>query len=104
MSKLSWALYAFALIVTAQPVAAQYTPAVGQAVSLWPNGAPGSEKRRNEPELAKDYWVRNVHNPSLTIFRPERQNGAAMIVIPGGGHSLIVWTSEGVDAAHALNR
>ena len=87
-----------------QGASAQYMPPQGHAVSLWPNGAPGSEKRRSEPEVAKDYWVRNVHNPSLTIFRPARQNGAAVIVIPGGAHKLIVWTSEGVSVAHALNR
>jgi acetyl esterase/lipase len=87
-----------------QGASAQYMPAQGHAVSLWPNGAPGSEKRRGEPEIAKDYWVRNVHNPSLTVFRPARQNGAAVIVIPGGAHKLIVWTSEGVSVAHALNR
>ena len=93
-----------AILSMSQSAAAQYQPTAGKVVSLWPNGAPGSEKRRGERELAQDYWVRNVHNPSLTIFRPERQNGAAIIVIPGGGHSLIVWTSEGVDVARALNR
>ena len=73
-------------------------------VNLWPRGAPGSEARRAEPEIAKDYWVRNVQNPSLTIFRPVRQNGAAVIVIPGGAHKLIVWTTEGVNVGRALNR
>jgi hypothetical protein len=34
---------------------AQQTP---QVIPLWPNGAPGFESRKNEPELAKDYWVR----------------------------------------------
>lgn len=84
--------------------AAQEPPVTPTVVSLWPNGAPGSEVRRNEPEVAKDYWVRNVHNPSLTIFRPKRQNGAAVIVIPGGAHKLIVWTTEGVNVGRALNR
>jgi acetyl esterase/lipase len=83
---------------------AQYTPPIGHAVSLWPNGPRGSEKRRGEAELAKDYWVRNIHNPSLTVFQPARQNGVAIIVIPGGAHRLIVWTSEGVNMARALNR
>jgi acetyl esterase/lipase len=83
---------------------AQDAPAAPTVVSLWPNGAPGSQARRNEPEVAKDYWVRNVHNPSLTIFRPRRQNGAAVIVIPGGAHKMIVWTTEGVNVARALNR
>jgi acetyl esterase/lipase len=84
------------------PIAAQYSPVTPTVVSIWPDGA--NLPRRNEPEIAKDYWVRNIHNPSLTIFRPERHNGAAMIVIPGGGHKLIVWTTEGVNVARALNR
>jgi acetyl esterase/lipase len=88
----------------AAPAAAQAPPATPTVASLWPNGAPGSEARRKEPEIAKDYWVRNVHNPSLTIFRPKRQNGAAVIVIPGGAHKMIVWTTEGVNVGRALNR
>ena len=88
----------------AAPTQAQYAPAKPSLASIWPNGAPGSEKRRAEPEIAQDYWVRNVHNPSLTIYRPGRQNGAAVIVIPGGAHKLIVWTSEGANVGPALNR
>ena len=83
---------------------AQDIPEKPIVVSLWPNGAPGSEATRSEAEFAKDYWVRNVHNPSLTIFRPAVQSGAAVIVIPGGAHKLIVWTTEGVNVGRALNR
>ncbi|HEY8503930.1 MAG TPA: hypothetical protein VIL46_05070, partial [Gemmataceae bacterium] len=39
-------------------------------IPLWPNGAPGFEQRRNEPEQAQSYWVRNIHNPSLTAYLP----------------------------------
>ena len=85
------------------PAAAQYEPSHPTVASIWPANAPGLT-RRNEPEIAKEYWVRNVHNPSLTIFRPKHQNGAAVIVIPGGGHKLLVWTNEGVNVAQALNR
>lgn len=88
----------------AAPAPAQEPPATPTTVSLWPNGAPGSEARRKQPEVAKDYWVRSIHNPSLTVFRPKRQNGAAVVVIPGGGHSIIVWTTEGVNVGRALNR
>jgi hypothetical protein len=38
-----------------------------QVMPLWEQGAPGFEERRNEPEQAGDYWVRNIHNPSLTV-------------------------------------
>ena len=78
------------------PATAQYQPSHPTVASIWPANAPGLP-RRNEPEIAKDYWVRNVHNPSLTISRPKHQNGAAVIVIPGGGHKLLVWTNEGVN-------
>ncbi|UOE50255.1 alpha/beta hydrolase [Mucilaginibacter sp. SMC90] len=74
-------------------------------IPLWPNGAPGFENRRNEPEQAKDYWVKNIHNPSLTVFLPpkDKANGAAVVVCPGGGHRLLVYTAEGVDPARYLN-
>ena len=88
------------------PALAQDAPREPQVVRLWPDGAPGAGARRSEPERAAEYWVRNVHEPSLTAFPadPRHANGAAMIVVPGGGHELIVWTTEGTQVARALNR
>lgn len=76
-----------------------------QRISLWPKGAPGSEARRAEPELAQDYWVRNIHDPSITVFLPPRDKatGAGVLVIPGGGHRLLVHKAEGVEPAAYLN-
>jgi acetyl esterase/lipase len=90
-------------LAAANASSAQFVPAKPTTVSIWPEGAPGLP-RRAEPEIAKDYWVRNVHNPSLTIFRPAHPNGAAVIVIPGGAHKLIVWTTEGANVGPAMNR
>ncbi|QHS63199.1 alpha/beta hydrolase [Chitinophaga agri] len=72
---------------------------------LWPNGAPGYENRRNEPEVAKDYYVRNIHYPSVTIYLPpkEKATGAAVVICPGGGFRLLVYNSEGVAPARFLN-
>lgn len=74
-------------------------------IPLWPKGAPGFENLRNEPEQAKDYWVKNIHNPSLTVFLPPagKANGAAVVICPGGGHRLLVYTAEGVEPAQYLN-
>jgi acetyl esterase/lipase len=70
-------------------------------ISLWEDGAPGAEARRDEPEIAQDWWVRNVHNPSLTAFLPaaETATGAAVIIIPGGGHREVVFPPEGLAPA-----
>lgn len=76
-----------------------------KVVSLWPNGAPGFESKKNEPEVARDYYVRNVHNPSITVFTPpaSKANGAAVIVCPGGGHRLLVYNAEGIEPAKFYN-
>jgi acetyl esterase/lipase len=75
-------------------------------VAIWPDGAPGSESRRREPETVRDTYVSNVHDPSLTVYKadPRQANGAAVIVVPGGGHRMLVMVNEGVAPAKALNR
>ena len=85
------------------PLAAQLQHDV---IPLWKNGAPGFENKRTEKEEAKDYWVKNVHNPSLTVFKPAEgtANGTAVVVCPGGGHRLLVYTAEGVEPAEFLNK
>jgi len=75
-------------------------------VPLWKNGAPGFENKKNEPEEAKDYWVKNINNPSLTVFFPPANmaNGTAVLICPGGGFRLLVFKSEGIDPAKFLNK
>jgi acetyl esterase/lipase len=49
--------------------------------------------------------VVNIHNPSieLRLASPEKRNGTAIILIPGGGNHTVVVGSEGIDAAAKLN-
>jgi acetyl esterase/lipase len=87
------------LFLLAASVRAQ-TPVV---IPLWPQGAPGFESRRNEPEQARDWWVKNIHNPSLTVFLPTgKANGCAVVVAPGGGFRELVFTAEGKQVADFL--
>ncbi|MDN5286831.1 MAG: alpha/beta hydrolase [Mucilaginibacter sp.] len=87
-------IFAFPLVARAQ----------NTVIPLWPKGAPGFESRRDEPEQAKDYWVKNIHNPSLAVFTPPegKANGAAVVICPGGGHRLLVYTAEGIEPAKYL--
>ena len=85
---------AIALLLAAS--AAHAEPAA-QVIPLWPGGAPGFEARRDEPEQARDGWVRHINNPSVTAFLPakDRANGTAVVIAPGGGFRALVFNAEG---------
>jgi acetyl esterase/lipase len=98
-------LHAFGLSLVLFETVLRSVAAESQVVPLWPNGAPGFEDRRNEPEETRGYSIHNIHNPSLTVFLPpkEKANGAAVLIFPGGGHRELVFKAEGSEPAEYLN-
>lgn len=84
------------------------SPALAQGDSttmpLWSGGAPGFESRRNEPEKG-DKYISNVHQPSITVYLPQKEKatGMAVLICPGGGHRILVMESEGRDPARYFN-
>ena len=77
-------------------------------ILLWPDGAPGSEGK-TEPEnvvtsASGERIVSSVHKPSITPFlpAPDKATGAAVLVIPGGGHSKLCVDHEGSFVARWL--
>ncbi len=87
---------------TAKPTGA--VPAGRPVIVLWPNGAPGSEARKGEPEAIKDEQVLNIHNPSLVVFQPPKgtANGIGFVLAPGGGHTSLWIVHEGYHPAEVL--
>src|SRR5882724_13516745 len=73
-------------------------------VYLWPKGAPGFEDRKDEKENTTftkngvEDRVKNVNNPNITVYLPpkEKATGAAIVICPGGGHSVLGANSEGL--------
>jgi acetyl esterase/lipase len=73
-------------------------------VFLYPGGAPNSKptpKHYNE-SFAADRYAR-VSEPLLIPFIPERGNGTAVIICPGGSYSVVVIEHEGYAVARKFN-
>jgi acetyl esterase/lipase len=83
----------------------------GPVIPIWPGVAPGSEGK-----TAPERWIEggtpdafhrvtNIHQPSLTIYLPEKEKstGTAFIIAPGGGHRYLVVDLEGEFVAKKLN-
>ncbi len=77
-----------------------------ELLRLWRNGAPGFEDRKDEPETVEGWKTTNIHHPSLTVFRPNADvaTGAAAVVVPGGGHRMLVFEAEGTEMGTFLAR
>lgn len=79
-------------------------------IRLWPDGPPtplngvGPEVEfRGLPGLAANTtMLRNVSEPTLSVFRPSKPNGVGVIVCPGGGWRILAWEHEGLDVAKWL--
>ena len=81
---------------------------------VWPAKPPGEtgkvgeeridEKARGQNE--KIHLLTNVTRPTITIFRPakEKETGAAVVICPGGGYSILAWDLEGTEVAEWLNK
>jgi acetyl esterase/lipase len=77
----------------------------GFVIPLWEGGAPGFESRKDEPEKVANGSITNIHFPTLTAFLPkkEKANGAAIIVVPGGGLAKLGFQNGGVEPAQFLS-
>jgi acetyl esterase/lipase len=87
-----------------------------QILLLWPNGAPGETNKFSEERdmtkptdnlIAGKPLIRlgNVSKPTLTIYRPpaDKDTGAAVVVCPGGGYSILAMDLEGTEVCEWLN-
>jgi endo-1,4-beta-xylanase len=79
-----------------------------QEILLWPAGAPGSEGKtaieKVEVTASGERNITSVHKPSITPYLPAdgKGTGAAVLVIPGGGHRMLCMDHEGANAARLL--
>jgi len=79
-------------------------------LKLWPDGIPGSKTDASYVEKITTTDGRitrceKVVTPDLTIFlpAPEKANGAAVLICPGGGYGVLAFDHEGNAIAKWLN-
>jgi acetyl esterase/lipase len=104
-------------LAAATPCWAQ-APARPEAVPLWPGVAPGEkgdigeEKDTTQPDPnvppdSPNYIIRlgNVSRPTISVYKPpaDKDTGAAVVVCPGGGYSILAMNLEGTEVCQWLN-
>jgi len=75
-------------------------------VALYDGVAPGSETWTwTEQKMGTNGFsiIMDVSKPTITPFVPEKPNGTAIIVAPGGAFHLLSFDNEGVAVAKRLN-
>jgi acetyl esterase/lipase len=79
-----------------------------EVVPLWPSKAPGdlgTARKLTITERSKDrtrYHDRaatGISAPDLTVYRPAKPDGSALLLMPGGGYDHVTTDKEGADVA-----
>jgi acetyl esterase/lipase len=105
-------LFSLLLILVARPAFA----ADPKPIDLWPSTAPGEkgdigeekDMTKPDPKVPPEKYVTrlgNVTKPQMTIFKPaaDKDTGAAIVVCPGGGYSILAYDLEGTEICKWLN-
>jgi acetyl esterase/lipase len=108
ITRLSMAILLVVSASGAESLAAE-TPLV---LDIWPGKAPGEtgdigqekfQPPQKEPKPIKR--LTNVTRPTITVYAPEKakNTGAAVVICPGGGYSILAMDLEGEEVAAWLN-
>ena len=82
-----------------------------ETVKLWPEGTPSKMVPKSEAttKLIQSYGgvnpnrLSDITEPTMTIYRPAKPNGTAVIVAPGGGFMFLCYAHEGTQVCEWLN-
>ena len=81
------------------------SPKAQKTVRLWPDKIPFSTGVIGEEVTTDRGHVRNVQDPVLIVYLPEKEKatGATVVICPGGGYAVLAIGHEGHDVAKWFN-
>lgn len=92
------------------------TLAAAEVMKLWPGDPPGKKlevgpetdfTKETDNKVGGKRLIRlgNVATPEVHVFKPadDKNTGAAVVICPGGGFSILAWDLEGTEVAQWLN-
>jgi len=91
-----------ALSLAGQAVASKTSSPV---IPIWPAGTAQVDPNMSEELVPRHLeLVKNIHDPNLTVFRPNNPNGVAVVICPGGAYMFLGVEHEGKRVAETLNK
>ncbi|NEW84331.1 MAG: alpha/beta hydrolase [Mariniphaga sp.] len=82
-----------------------------EPVYLWPAQVPGETESKHEPVQTPNkerdvIRLTDVTNPAFLVFKPSKEtnNGAGVIICPGGGYEILAINLEGYEVADWLTK
>ncbi|WP_198680015.1 sialate O-acetylesterase [Aureibaculum luteum] len=78
-------------------------------IYLWPDEVPGESQKKHIAKQTENVSgnvkrLTDITNPSLTVYKPKKQNDAkaGIIICPGGGYQILAIDKEGYEIAEWL--
>jgi len=91
---------AISLLFLAGTVRAQDTI---RLYGIVPNSKPTPNEEKSTTRSGGIAVISQVSVPEMLVFQPQKPNGTAVVICPGGGYSVLAIGHEGLDVARALN-
>ena len=98
-------------LITLVPILVLTLPVrANESLEVWPDLAPGETSRltgtaqplrpEEKPPVTR---IEKITRPTVTVHLAPKPNGAAVVILPGGGFGKVVPDKEGTEAAAWLN-
>ncbi|WP_031428900.1 alpha/beta hydrolase [Flavimarina sp. Hel_I_48] len=96
---------AFMVLICSLLISSAHTQ---EKIELWEGGIPGEIKsatytEKQEMEGEQLVGVSQVTVPEMTLFKPSKPNGTAVVICPGGGYGFLAINKEGFKIAQWFN-